>query len=116
MVGELLGYPSPAQRCAGELPIRRSEQLAANWGSNWRIQMVCELVRIAITNSNTGCERIVIASSALPRRAMICAAMLRPQRYEALRPQRCANQITRITLPAGITSSMRWDYVIHDIE
>ena len=26
---------------------RRSEQLAAKWGANVRIQMVCELVRIA---------------------------------------------------------------------
>ena len=35
--------------CAGELLflIRRSEQLAAKWGANVRIQMVCELVRIA---------------------------------------------------------------------
>ena len=38
---------SAAQRCAGELLIRRSEQLAAKWGANVRIQMVCELVRIA---------------------------------------------------------------------
>ena len=40
-------HRAPAQRCSGELLIRRSEQLAAKWGANVRIQMVCELVRIA---------------------------------------------------------------------
>ena len=40
-------HRSAALRCAGELLIRRSEQLAAKWGANVRIHMVCELVRIA---------------------------------------------------------------------
>ena len=40
-------HRAPAQRFAGELLIRRSEQLAAKCGANVRIRMVCELVRIA---------------------------------------------------------------------
>ena len=40
-------HRAPAQRCAGELLTRRSEQLVAKWGANVRVQMVCELVRIA---------------------------------------------------------------------
>ena len=91
--------PSQAQRCAGELLFRRSEQPAANWGENLRIQMVSELVRIAnYQHSKSG-----VRSATMPRNLPLGCGGFRWSTLRAGEPRKAAH--IRVVEREGFASS-----------